>query len=232
MHIKEDPLLTYSKFNDMLHWCYNVDGASGKFNLENSTERAVWLADMVSSCLKVLPGFAEVTSVDVATDTKGDDAFSLKSSTAEGLQQLDHFLRTTQDVADVGISLDLQCLQIKEDQSIEEFGIYGRCFLVIENNYSRYYSDYLEQAPASIRLALGTDIYSPFTLGPPRDNRKLAALNGPRLRSFLHRLHDVLPLTLTDLNDHGYARWDLVDRYGFKMPAEPAAIEKQIDYLN
>lgn len=233
MDNNEMPQLTYSKFNDMIYWSFDIDYSSGNINLDSPEERAIWLADVVASCLRILPGFAEVENVYVTTDSKGDNGFVLKPATPEGLQLLDHFLRNTQDIADVGISLRLECLQLKgKEESPELFYIHGRSRLVLDNHYSKFNLDYLDEAPASIRLAVGTDIYSPFTLSPLRDNRKLAALNGARLRSFLHGLHDLLPLRLTDINDHGYSRLDLIDRYGFKMPANPVAIESRIKYAN
>lgn len=228
MDNKQYQHLTYSKFNDMMDWCYNIHDISNKYNLNASEERSVWLAEITSSVLTILPGFARPKEISISTDSKGDNSFVLETITTESLQQMDQFLRNTQDVADIGIFVDLLCSQVREDNSLEEFSVYDRCWIVIDNNFSECNLIYLEQAPASIRLAIGTDIYSPFTISPLRDNRTLAALNGPRLRSFLQRLHDILSLTLADMDDHGYKKLDLVDEYGFKMPSDPAALERRL----
>jgi hypothetical protein len=51
---------------------------------------------------------------------------------------------------------------------------------------------------------LNVDIFSPSTGGANRDNRVLASLNGPRLKSFLHRLRAGLGAELVDVDrQHG-----------------------------
>lgn len=229
MRAQENPRLTYARFNWMINWCYDITDSSTRVRLESSSERPLWFSKMISSILKMTSGFAEVNSIHVSTDSRGDDAFVYEPVTAQGLHELDYFLQDTQDIRDINITLELLCAQKNPDEFLEEFSIYGSCWIVINNNFSKDNSCDLSEGPVSLRLALGTDIYSPFAFGPQHDNRVLAALNGPRLRSFLHRLQDSLPLTLTEIDAYDYKIRDLIDRHGFKMPDDPVAFEKLLE---
>lgn len=219
---------TYTTSWEVATWHYKVEASPAGINLYNDSDRALWLADLASRTLSALTGFAQVDSVDVSTDADGEDSFNILSDTAENSQSLDDFLRSTADVSDIDIWLGLKCVQLNEHGSLEEFFIHNNSSLKIVSNLSKLGSHEPGAGLVRVSFCLQTNIYSPFTTG---DNRTLAALNGPRLRDFLHRLGDIPSLTFSDI-DYSFAsveeleKHGMLDRYGFKMPDDPRTFEE------
>ena len=178
--------LTYSTNWEIASWNYIVESNPRGINLFNAKERAPWLAGLVSIALSALEGFAQVDEIDVTTDSKGEDAFHIKSSTIQNLNLLDIFLHSTLDVSEVDVWLSAKCLRINANGSQEEFVIPNNGRLSIYNNLSKHSS--IEHGLVRVYFNLETNIYSPIARS---DNRVLAALNAPRLQRFLHRLASI-----------------------------------------
>lgn len=211
---------TYSTRWEVAAWHYKVESNPPGINPCNNSDRAPWLADLTSRVLSALGEFAQVDSIDVSTDAYGEDSFNIQPDTAEDRRKLDAFLRATTDVSDIDIWLGLKCVQLNEKNLQEEFSIHNNSSVAIVNNLGKYGSHSLGAGLVRVSFLLGTDIYSPLARG---DNRTLAALNGPRLRKFLHRLGDIPSLIFSDI-DYSFPsvrelkEYGMLDRYGFKMP--------------
>jgi hypothetical protein len=78
--------------------------------------------------------------------------------------------------------------------------------------------DLKKDAPVYLRFVLNADIYAYQSFGDVQDNAFLAALNGPRLTSFLERIERDVPAQLLGMDGERYG--GLVGPYGFKVPAE------------
>lgn len=218
--------LTYSNNWEIATWYYKVASSPIGINLYNAQERAPWLAELVSRSLGALDGFAQVDSIEVSTDSRGELSFHVESDTAENLRLLDSFLRSTLDVCQVDAWLSLKCIRINTDGSSEEFLIPNNGRLSVENNLSEHRST--KHGLVSVFFNFETNIYSPIAR---LDNRALAALNAPRLRNFLCRLSAIPSLELDYIDDpvgqiEEARRYGIVDDYGYKMPDDPAAFEE------
>lgn len=218
--------LTYSINWEVATWNYIVESNPTGINLSNAEERAPWLAGLVSLALSALEGFAQIDSIDVSTESKGEDAFNIKSGTIENLKLLDVFLRSTLDVSEVDAWLSLKCLRINTDGLPEEFLIPNSGRLSVDNNINKHGS--LKQGLVRVYFNFESNIYSPIARS---DNRALAALNAPRLRKFLHRLAEIPSLKLDYIDDpvgqiKEAKRYGVVDDYGYKMPDDPRAFEE------
>lgn len=215
--------LTYSNGWEVATWFYKVASSPIGINLYNAQERAPWLAELVSRALGALDGFAQVDSIEVTTDSRGELSFHVESDTAENLRLLDSFLRSTLDVCQVDAWLNLKCVRINAGGSPEEFLIFNSGKLSVENNLSEYGST--KHGLASVSFSFESNIYSPIARC---DNRALAALNAPRLRNFLYRLAAIPSLELDYIDDpvgqikHA-KQYGVVDGYGYKMPDDPSA---------
>lgn len=219
---------TYTKSWDIATWHYIVETNPVGIDLYNPSERAPWLAKVISCALDAVSGFAQINSIDVTSDSEGEHCFSIKFVTPGDLIRLDSFLRSTLDVAEVHALLSLCCIRLNDDGLPEEFFIHNKGWLSFINNISKYGSE--TDGLLRVSFNFESDIYSPIATG---DNRTLAALNSPRLRKFLHRLEGIPSLKLDEIDDPaGYIerakRYGVVDQYGFKMPDDPRAFEEML----
>lgn len=224
---QEDPSeLTYSNNWEVATWFYKVASNPTGISLCNAQERAPWLAELVSRVLGALDGFAQVDSIEVSTDSRGELSFHVESDTAENLRLLDSFLRSALDVCQVDTWLSLKCVRINAAGSTEEFLIPNNGKLSVENNLSEYGST--KHGLASVSFSFETNIYSPIARF---DNRALAAINAPRLRNFLCRLAAIPTLELDYIDDpvgqikHA-KQYGVVDDYGYKMPDDARNFEE------
>ena len=226
MSQKEHTEPTYIKNREIAAWYYTIDANPPGVDLYNAEERAPWFANLVSCVLSALTGFAQANSIEVTTDSQGEDSFAVQSDTVADLQRLDSFLKSTLDVARVKAWLSLKCVQINDGGVSEDFFIHNNGWLSIENNISKHGS--VEEGLICVCFDLESNIYSPIARF---DNRALAALNAPRLRNFLHCLEAISSLKFKAIDDpvghiKAAERYGVVDRYGFKMPDDPSAFEE------
>lgn len=212
---------TYRKNVDLATWHYLVSTMPTGIDLREDRQRARWLAEISSTTIAALAGFARINHVNVSTDSKGEDSFSADSPDADRLADLDSFLLSTSDVYSINFWLDLQVFERKIDGFQQEIILYDQAWLFIYNNFSKYGETGPRHGLIDISFGIETDIYSPVTYC---DNRTLAELNGPRLAGFLHRLEEKVGLTFLDVdpNARGGA-YDLACRYGFTLSDDPVA---------
>lgn len=211
---------TYRKKLELATWRYVVSTAPASIDLHVDSQRARFLAELVSETLAALAGFAQINHINVSTDSKGEDSFCADFPKSADLARLDSYLRSAADVSSVNAWLDLCVLQKKHEGPLQEFIMHDQAFLFIDNNISKHGERGLRHGIVDISFCIQTDIYSPFTYC---DNRTLAELNGPRLASFLHRLEEGVKLSFLDVDPNGQGgAYDLVYRYGFTTPANDA----------
>jgi hypothetical protein len=72
-------------------------------------------------------------------------------------------------------------------------------------------------APVYLRLKLNADVYAPRSIGDIKDNKLLAALNGPRLSGFLERIERDVPAQLLEIHQDHHPPGTVGPR-GFKAP--------------
>lgn len=180
------------------------------------SRRREWLASVVERLLMILDGFAEPTRIEGSTLRDGEDAFVAELSSAQARTQALTLLKAGADVTQLDIDLALQCYDLTDSGEVVTVlladGALTLLLSLAPDGHLR--SDRLN--PIRLILTLDCDIYAPLSWGAERDNRVLAAHNGPLLRDFLLRLERELPVALLAIDAPDYA--NQVGRHGFDLP--------------
>jgi hypothetical protein len=166
------------------------------------------LCDAAVRAWSVLDGFANVAGAAWTTLSAGEDA-RVETRSGLDLERLRSACVELGDVCTLDLDLDLRCLGLDGSEGIIEHG----AKLVLDLDWPDPTDLSVGQPGLDIVLRLQVDIYAPYTGGHHPDNRALAALNGPRLSTFLRRLRTELGATLVDVD--AYAGGDIANEDGF-----------------
>lgn len=171
----------------LVSWSYGIAGTR------------LGLRDRLIEVLDALAGFARPRSISITTASSGDDSAVVAPRAPAIISIFDEL----PDVVGVDFGLDL-CVCDREGEAIEADA--ALIWLRL--------SDEADPAGAlSLFLSLDVDLYAPVSAKLDSDNRELAALNGPRLTSFLQRL-EKMGWVLQDV-DAPYHPPGVVNSHGF-----------------
>lgn len=179
--------------------------------------RALWIALRTHRLLSTLHPFAHAQKASISTQSGGEDAVVVQLKTAQATEKLLKRLRCTYDVIASDISLALDCLETDALGERRKLTIEGGGTLIMSIDLDEQGNlDMTFEDAISLAFFLHVDIYSPLTYGQIRENRELAAWNGPLLSNFLKRLEREIPATFDGVDAADYK--GLVGRYGFIPP--------------
>jgi hypothetical protein len=226
---------TFLRGYSIATWLYGVAKMPEGVDLFDNHQRATWLADCAKHLIHALSGFARVSIYDVMTFSKGDDSFTPTHPGKEITEQLDEYLRCTSDVSNVAFFLDFWCLKNSEDSIVTEYPSLNDGYLFLWNNVNAGQKIEGEEYFITLSFNVANSIFAPVSLG--KDNRALAALNGPRLRAFIERIEKHPDLKFREVDcDTEYVSWlrshNLFDDHGFKMPEDVEAFDRLLKELN
>lgn len=194
------------------------DGRLVPLDLEVPEVRKRWLGGLLGRLPELLGDFAYATKVDVTEYGVGDDACTaIWTTKGKPPAQLVEFVEHHERLHHVHVDLTLTCQGMDlQPLEIEAGGSFYVVCTLTESGELKVTAE----APVYIRVALNADIYAPLSLGEVRNNALLAALNGPRLASFLERMEREVPAELIDIYGDNYP--GMVGPRGFLAPAPPA----------
>lgn len=142
-----------------------------------------------------IENFANLGETSFTTDLDGEDAIVI-SKLSGHMELFEFIINNDQDIRQFDIDLDLKCFGISGAEYLLEGGASFLVFLESEKQYLTF----------NIIFSLNTNVYFPYNYGISEDNRKLSALNSPKLIGFLDRLQGVSGLTLSYLDAPYYNR--------------------------
>lgn len=207
---------TWRRGSGLMVWTYNLcipPAIIEKLTLP--LYRRLWIVERIERLLKALDNFARVEDVAIDTRSGGEETFAIQDWQGEPSQrQLIEELKTIDDVVNLDLTLNLQCLTLSVLGIPEKLGIKSggniSIFVELDDNGEL---DTTTPSPIWLTFGLDVDIYAPLSWGEQRDNTNLAQLNGSRLSAFLHRLEEDIPGEFLGVDAPDYQ--DLVNRYGF-----------------
>ena len=91
--------------------------------------------DVTQSLFSILKPFATPGNAEVGTFSQGDEAILVQLDDPKYLEKLLQFLRSTDDVTDVTISLDLHCYEIDEQLRVKKLSLRNAGFLWLYINF-------------------------------------------------------------------------------------------------
>lgn len=157
--------------------------------------------------LVILDTFAQPIRIEGSTLHDGEDAFVTKLSSHAMT-----WLKSRADVTQLDINLALRCYDLTDSGEVVtallEDGHLTLFLSLTANGHLRS-----DRNPIRLIITLDCDIYASLSWGADRDNRFLAAHNGPLLHNFLVRLERELPVELIAIEAPDYA--NRVGRHGF-----------------
>jgi hypothetical protein len=206
---------------DLANWSFRPMARSDDrlipIDLEASEIRHRWIQGFLARLPALLGNFGYATEVEVNTRSKGDRAYVTDWRNSEGPSGLMTFIGQANDVGYVLVNLNLTCQgNDLEPIEIQRGAAIWVDILVTDSGALNIAQDH----PVLLSVNLNADIYAPLSLGESRDNTLLAALNGPRLSSFLERFERDVPAELTEIYDDQYP--GMIGPRGFKPPSAPA----------
>jgi hypothetical protein len=151
------------------------------------------LVDGLTAIVGVLDGFAEIRSAEWQTREAGEDALIQELDGRGGAEVAAELVAggsSLRHITSVSLEVDLVCL----GPAGRPDRVMGGADLALE-----WDGDRLEMT-----FGLNTDIFVARTWADNRDNRALAALNAPRLNSFLHRLQSEIGARLRSFDPSDY----------------------------
>lgn len=198
------------------HWKQSLAVWSFELPVEPGEAAQAALRRHALAALGAVPGFGTVSRIEWVTESHGDDAAVYvpvgEVDDAVVAETLDRLV----DVVSVLCGLDLACV-----------GPGGQPMTLEQAATLSLNVDWLDPSRPGdgtpeiyLQLRLHTDIYSPLTWGPVRDNAELAAANAPRLARFLRFIREDMGGTNYELEAPGYV--EVADASGFRI-AEPQA---------
>jgi hypothetical protein len=174
--------------------------------------RKRWLCDLVGRLPGLLGDFAHLGKVRASSRSSEDDCV-IDGRDQAGQTKLLEFLQQTEPEG-VLAYLDLACL----DRNLEPFEIDLGAALWINMWVDESGSlSVRTDAPVYLRFVLNADIHAYWSFGDVQDNAPLAAINGPRLTSFLERIERDVPAQFLGMDGERYG--GLVGPRGFTAPA-------------
>ncbi len=152
--------------------------------------------------IRALDGFARPTAASWTSEAAGEDALEqdLRGDPASTLSA-----SSLEDPTDVSLSLAL--LYVDPAGHEHELDCAGDLWVELEPDDNQI----------AVQLSLDVDLYAWRSWGRERDNGATAALNAPRLRSFLERLQRDLGARIEEVDAPDYP--GQVDPLGFRPPA-------------
>lgn len=162
-------------------------------------------ADVFAALTGLFDGFARAAEVRVTTASSGEDAHVYGTDRVPAAADE---LRRVGDVDDIEVALDLSCYVSSSASQPAWLERAGVLWLTRDRHDSG--------ECLSVRLTVDVDIYAYVTWGDSRDNRALAARNGPLLEAFLRGLGDELGAEFDDADALGYD--DQLYALGFRNP--------------
>lgn len=189
----------------LVGWSYRPmarsDGGLIRLNLEAPELRRAWLRGLLAHLQALLGDFAYATESWVAAKGLGEDACEIDWRSKDGPPAILDFVGKTDGVGYVYADLTLTCL----DETLEPLEIRGGGgfyvnFILTEDGALNT----AEEDPVYLRVVLNADPYAPISRGPVKDNRVLAAINGPRLTAFLDRIERDVPAQLMEIDEEKY----------------------------
>lgn len=168
--------------------------------------RKQWIIDVTQSLFSILKPFATPGNAEVGTFSQGDEAFLVQHDDPKYLEKLLQFLRSTDDVTDVTISLDLHCYEIDEQLQVKKLSLGNAGFLWLYINLDetgQIYNHWENYDPVTLMLSIDVNIYAPL-LNETEQSLETARMNAPILKGFLKRLEKELPFELTDQDGPWY----------------------------
>lgn len=206
---------TWRRGSGLIDWTYNLSMPNSIIEkLTLPLYLRLWIVERIERLLKALDNFARVEDVAIATRTGGEETFAIQDWQGEPSQrQLIEKLKTIDDVVNLDLTLNLQCLTLSDRNIPEELAIKsgGNISIFVELDDDGEL-DTTTPSPIWLNFGLDVDIYAPLSWGEQRDNTKLAQLNGSRLSAFLHRLEEDIPAKFLGLDAPDYP--EIVTRYG------------------
>lgn len=194
---------TWRRKNNLASWSLNL--------VDAREELQHWFHDTAVALVdhSLATGFAMPRDMAITTESGGepDDVVALDPDRpAEHLAVL---LAAHRDLEALTLTLAL-CCRMRTDGEDELLEDGADLFLSFD--------DGPDGSPLlHILLVLHVDIYAAETWGEERDNRVLAAINGPRLTAFLEGLQSELGATIDDIDAESYG--DQAGPRGFRPPA-------------
>lgn len=167
---------TWRRKGGLADWAFALSGACGD---DEALER--WSV-CYSGILDAMQGFASPRQLSFSTLSKGEDSAIFDDRNAA----MRYALRTP-DIDDLVLRLDLLiALPSGEQTTLPDA---ATLWLTLDRG---------GDPAVHTLLSLDVDLYAPVTRAANPDNRALAALNAPRLASFLSALHALGTLTEID----------------------------------
>jgi hypothetical protein len=167
-----------------------------------------WFREAAVTAVSLLDGFAVAEHAWLTTEAEGelDEPTLLAPDDPAGA--LAAALAAHEDIYAVMVSLAL--LLVTEPSALPQpFPRSARLSVELDSEQGR-------EPFLHLFLSIDTDIYAVTTWAEDRDNRVLAALNGPKLTRFLTALQDRLGAVVTEITAYSYP--GQVDATGF-VPA-------------
>jgi hypothetical protein len=190
-------------------WRYKVSLATWTFDLPMSmgSSPAGSLCKAAVGIWAAIDGFANVASVGWTTLSAGEDA-----RVEHGGVSADRLRTVCDELGDVThleIDLDLRCVALDGSEGVIEDG----AWLYVDLNWPDPVAPGKGQPTLTLSVRLHVDIYASENGGGEPANNALAALNAPRLTTFLRRVRADLGATQIDMDSH--AGRSAIDEDGF-----------------
>jgi hypothetical protein len=203
-----DRVWTWDKGDVLVGWNYRPmrrsDGGLVRLDLEAPEARRAWLRGLLARLPALLGDFACPAKSNVAGLEINEDTHWFDWRSKEGPAELLDLVGKADGVVHVETGLTLTCLDRNLDPfEIERGGDIWVSFMLTEPGAlnTAYFED-----PVYLRVTLRADPYAPITRAPvdDKDNRVLAAINGPRLTAFLERIERDVPAQLIEVDEEVY----------------------------
>lgn len=170
------------------------------YTLNDPSIRKQWIIEVTKTLFNLLEPFASPGDTEVGTFSQGDEAFLVKRDDPKYLEKLIQILRSTDDVTDVTIYLDLHCFEVDKHLQVKKLTLGDTGFLWIYihlDETGQIDKPWENYNPVRLLLSIDVDIYAPL-LDETEQSLKTARINTPILTDFLKRLEKKLPVKLTD----------------------------------